>query len=385
MKKLLFLVLAVTAVGSVAWFFLGRPVDVETVRVSKGTLVRAVEEDGTVEAPDDRKIFATQAARVVEVPVQAGDAVSPGQILVRMTNPDLEISAAETRTRLDQAAMERRGVASRVVLGRLLLENAMKNALRRERLYREGAVSLSEMEDSKLAADRLREALTEARSTEKASIALESGLRRTLSELQAKREELVVKSPIKGVVLDLPAEKHRVFQPGDLVLTVAPEARIEVVSDVLSDALGGVAVGQKVRVSAPILGSAVLEGRVSKIHPQAFEKLSALGVVQRRVRVEVDLPFNPLLKPGFEVRVAIETAHRSGVHLLPVESVRTTENGDHLVLKVEGNRARMAVVRTGLTDRRSIEILEGLDEGDEVIRDAGLDLGEGTRVRVRRK
>ena len=189
-------------------------------------------------------------------------------------NPDIEISAAETRTRLEQAAMKRRGVASRVVLGRLLLENATKNALRRERLYQEGAVSLSEMEDAKLAADRLKEALTEARSVEKAAVALESGLRRTLSELQVKREELVVKSPIKGVVLDLPAEKDKVFQPGDLVVAVAPRARIEVASDVLSDALGGVAVGQGARVTAPILGSTVLEGRVSKIYPQAEEILS---------------------------------------------------------------------------------------------------------------
>jgi len=68
MKKLLFLILAVAALGVVAWLFLGRRVDVETVRVSKGTLVRTVEEDGIVEVPDDRKIFATQVARVVEVP-----------------------------------------------------------------------------------------------------------------------------------------------------------------------------------------------------------------------------------------------------------------------------------------------------------------------------
>ena len=82
MRKILFLILAIAAVGSAAWFFLGRPVEVETVRVSKGILVRTVEEDGTVEAPDDRKIFATQLARVVEVPVEAGDTVSRGQVLV---------------------------------------------------------------------------------------------------------------------------------------------------------------------------------------------------------------------------------------------------------------------------------------------------------------
>ena len=384
MKKLLFLLLAVAVAGTLAWFFLGRRQDVETVLVAKGSLVRTVEEDGTVEVPDDRKIFATQLARVADVPVEAGDSVSPGQVLVRMKNPDLDIRTAETRTLRGQATKELRGGAARVVSARLLLEDAERDASRMERLYRAGAVSLSELEEARLKEGRLREALAEARSAEGAATALESGLRRTLSELQVKGRELVVKSPIKGVVLDLPAETDKVFQPGELVVTVAPDARMEVVSDVLSDALGGVEVGQDVRVSAPILGSTILEGRVSKIYPQAEEILSALGVVQRRVRVRIVLPFEPQLKPGFEVRVAIETARHDNVDLLPVEAVRTAENGARLVLKVENGRIRMATVRTGLTDRRSVEVLEGVREGDEVVRDAGLDIEEGARVRVQR-
>jgi len=384
MKKLLFLLLAVAVFGTVAWFFLGRRVEVETVRVSKGTLVRTVEEDGTIEAPDDRKIFATQLARVVDVPVEAGDPVSTGQVLVRLKNSDLDIRAAETLTLLGQAAKERRGAASRVESARLLLEDAAKDSVRRKSLYQAGAVSLSELEEARLKESRLREALAEARSSQGSAVALESGLRRTLSELQVKGRELVVKSPIKGVVLELPAEKDKVFQPGELVVTVAPDARMEVVSDVLSDALGGVAVGQEVRVSAPILGSTILEGRVSKIYPQAEEILSALGVVQRRVRVRITLPFAPQLKPGFEVRVAIETARHDDVDLLPVEAVRTAENGARLVLKVENGRIRVATIRTGLTDRRSVEVLGGVREGDEVVRDAGLDIEEGTRVRVQR-
>jgi len=53
-------------------------------------------------------------------------------------------------------------------------------------------------------------------------------------------------------------------------------------------------------------------------------------------------------------------------------------------LKVENGRIRVATIRTGLTDRRSVEVLEGVREGDEVVRDAGLDIEEGTRVRVQR-
>jgi HlyD family secretion protein len=384
MRKTLFLLLILAAIGLTAWFFGGRSVEVETVRVSRGNLIRTVEEDGIVEVPDDRRIFATQTARVLEVAVQDGDAVLPGKLLVRMNNPDLEVRIQETRTLLEQAAKERRGAAARSASARLLLEDAFRNALRRERLYEAGAISLSELEEARLVEGRLKEDLAETRSAESSALALESGLRRTLSELEAKAKELLVRSPIRGFVLELPAEKDKVFQPGDLVVTVAPDAMMEVVSDVLGDALGGVAVGQKVRVTAPILRDLVLEGRVSKIYSQAFEKLSALGVVQRRVKVKISLPYTPALKPGFEVRVAIETERRSGALLLPVEAVRSTEKGERTVLRVEGNRIRTVKIRTGITDRRLIEILEGLEEGDEVVRNAGLDIAEGTRVRVQR-
>ncbi len=384
MRKSLFGVLGFVVIASTLWFLLLRGEEVETVRVARGDLVRIVEEDGIVEVPGDRRIFATQLARVLEVPVEEGDVVLPGTVLVRMKNPDLDVRIQETRTLLEQAKRDRLGAAALVESTRLLLSDAIRIAARRKRLYEAGAVSLSELEEATLALERLEKELKRRKSAEDSAAALESGLKRTVLELQAKGAELVARSPIRGIVLELPPEKDQVLQPGDLVATVAPEARMEVVSDILSDTMGSVAVGQKVRVTAPVLGEQVLEGKVSKIYPHAFEKLSALGVVQRRVKVRIDLPYSPRLKPGFEVRAAIETERHPGVLLLPIESVRTTESGERVVMRIERSRIKSVRVRTGIADRRFVEILEGLAEGDEVIRDAGLDLQEGSRVRVQR-
>lgn len=384
MKKILFGTLFFGVIAATLWFVFLRSEEVETVRVSRGDLVRTVEEDGVVEVPGDRRMYATQLARVLDVPVEEGDSVLPGTVLVRMKNPDLDVRIHETRTLLDQAIRDRQGASALVGSTRLLLSDAARVAARRKRLYEAGAISLSEFEEAVLTLERLEKDLERHQSAVDSAAVLESGLKRTVLELQAKGAELVVKSPIKGIILELPPEKDRVLQPGDHVATVAPEARMEVVSDILSDAMGNVAVGQKVRVTAPVLGSQVLEGKVAKIYPQAFEKMSALGVVQRRVKVRIDLPYSPRLKPGFEVRVAIETERHPGVLLLPIESVRTTESGERFAMKIERNRIKSVPIRTGLADRRSVEILEGLHEGDEVVRDAGLDLDEGRRVRVQR-
>jgi HlyD family secretion protein len=376
-----FVVILLLAAAGLAWFFRGRGVEAETLFVRRGDVIRAVEEDGTVEAPDDRKIFAVQLARVSSVEVEAGDLVKKGQVLVRMQNADLGVRISETRTQINQAARDLEGARARVAKSRLQLADADRNRDRMGRLYKAGTVALVDLEQARLGSNRAREELADSLSAYASAAALSAGLRKTLGELDAKARELVAKSPMEGIILELPAEVEKVLLPGDLVVSVGPEGQMEIAADILSDALGGVAVGQVVRVTAPILGAAVLEGRVKKIYPRAEEKLSALGVLQRRVEVKVSLPYNPKLKPGFEVRVAIETARRSNVLLLPVESVRTTGEGRKIVFQVQEGRVRLTPVTLGIGDRRFVEVVSGLSEGSEVVKDASLDLREKDRVR----
>jgi hypothetical protein len=68
------------------------------------------------------------------------------------------------------------------------------------------------------------------------------------------------------------------------------------------------------------------------------------------------------------------------VLLLPVERVRTNHDGLREVLKVNGGRIEIAPIETGISDRRNAEIVPGLAEGNLVVRDAGLDLEDETRV-----
>ena len=81
------------------------------------------------------------------------------------------------------------------------------------------------------------------------------------------------------------------------------------------------------------------------------------------------------------MRVFVETSRREKALILPVESIRT-EDGARTAFLIERGKILAVPVRTGITDRRMVEIIEGLEEGDVVVRDASLDLREGERVRV---
>ncbi|MDT8284869.1 MAG: efflux RND transporter periplasmic adaptor subunit [Thermovirgaceae bacterium] len=379
LKMIAAAVVIVVIALSLYMFF--RPLEVSAVRVSRGEISSGVEEDGYVQPIDDRNLYATQNARIVEVPVEAGEEVLRGQILVRMTNPDLDAALAEVRAYSGQAEKSVSGYAAVVGSMRLLLADEKRTLDRSKTLFQAGAISRTELEQANLRVERIGKDLKEAEARLASASGLRKGLRDQLSELEKKSAELTVQSPIDGYVLNLPAKEDQVVAPGDLVVGLAVRNEMEIRADVLSDALGSVEVGQHVRITAPVLGGIALDGLVKKIYPLAEEKISPLGVEQRRVPVIITLPVTGVLRPGYEVRVFIVTARRIKTLILPVESVRT-EDGSKKAFKITGGRVRVTAVKTGITDRRMVEILEGLEEGYIVVRDASLDIQEGQRIRV---
>jgi len=364
-----------------ALFFVFRPEEMDTVRVVKGEVSSGVEEDGYVQPLEDRNFYATQTARITELPVEAGDGVSRGQVLINMANPDLDVILAETRAYWRQSEKSRDGYEAAAASLRLLLVDERRNLERYRKLFEAGALSRTEMEQSSLRVERYAKDLIEAEARLASVSALSMGLQQQVLELERKHAELTLISPIDGYILELPVKKEQVVMAGEFLVALGVKDEMEIRSDVLSDSLGGVRVGSRVRITAPILGDFAQEGHVQKIYPLAEEKVSPLGVAQRRVPVIIAFPVSELLKPGYEVRVFIETSRREDTLILPVESVRT-EDGVRKVFRVEEGRIGVAKVRTGITDRRMVEILEGLEEGDKVVRDASLDPREGKRVRT---
>ncbi|MDO9509566.1 MAG: HlyD family efflux transporter periplasmic adaptor subunit, partial [Thermovirgaceae bacterium] len=234
---------AAAAVIALSLFMFFRPLEVSAVRTSRGEISSGVEEDGYVQPIDDRNLYATQNARIVEVPVEAGDAIVRGQLLVRMTNPDLNAVLAEVRTYSDQAEKSVSGYAAAVGSMRLLLADEKRTLERSKALFQAGAISRTELEQANLRVERVGKDLTEAGAKLASSSELRKGLRDQLGELEKKSAELIMKSPIDGYVLNLPAKEDQVVAPGDLVVGLAVRNEMEIRADVLSDALGNVEVG----------------------------------------------------------------------------------------------------------------------------------------------
>lgn len=325
-------------------------------------------------------IQATQSARVVEVPVETGQTVEKGQPLAVLENLDLAVQISDVHSQISQAAVAASGARASLERLQLDLKDSQDNLARSEILYKAGAISQVDYDKAKLLVETNQKIINEQNSVLESALTQEADLNQSLQQLIAKEGQLVVKGPVAGIVMNLPVKQEQVVGPGTLLVNVAISDQPEVKADILSDDLADVKIGQQVSITAPVLGQQVLVGEVQKIYPQAEEKTSALGVIQRRVPVIITLPDPANLKPGYEVRVAIETMSRENVLVLPRESVRTREDGQ--VMVVVNKRIQHQLVKTGISDQDNVEITGGLTADELVVRDGSLDLAEKTRVKI---
>ena len=169
---------------------------------------------------------------------------------------------------------------------------------------------------------------------------------------------------------------------GQPLLVVGDTAAVEAVIDVLSGEVQQIAPGAAVGLSLGGTAPAIV-GRVARVEPVAFTKVSALGIEEQRVNVIVDLPAGaPGVGDGFRVDARIVVSSREGALLVPSAALVRDGEGWR-VFAVEAGRARARTVTVQARHADSAWVSEGLREGEKVLLYPGSTVRDGQAVRVR--
>lgn len=379
-KRLVWAGVLLAIIALALYSYWGNTQTAEMVKVEPGSISIRVNETGYVQSVNDCEVQALQTGYIVSLESSIGERVQAGQVLLRMNNPDLQLARTSAAAQLAQAQAQL-AIAQQAQAGyRIDLETATKELQRTEQLYKSGAATKAEWEGAQSAVQSLQKTIEHQEKyltdlQEQAALSQQS-----VAQIDQKSEQLTVVSPVAGTILDLPLKIGAFVNTGTLVAQIGTPEILEVRSDLLGDQMADIAVGQKVYITAAVLGDQVLTGKVRTIRPRAFTKVSALGVEQRRVPVIIALDSTGKLKPGYEVQVSIETAAKQGILTVPRESVQGTAGSENVLLIVNGKIKHQAV-KTGLRGQDVIEVLSGLISGDLIVRDASTDLAENIRVK----
>jgi HlyD family secretion protein len=399
-KRTLILSIAtgVALAAALVWAFAPRPVEVEAATAAIGAFEQTIDEDARMRLPERHIISAPLVGRVARIVLREGDVVPTGAVVATLTpvmSPLLdERSTREAQARIDgaQAQLGRAGV--RIERARVGVEQARLEWRRSEQLAKEGFIAPTKLDSDRLGAQA---AIKELETAQQERHIAAHDLEQARAALLALRQPVgsagrsfAVTSPITGRVLRVLQQSEGTVALGAPLAEVGNLDTLEVVAELLTtDALRAQA-GTPVRIER-WGGPGVLEGRVTRIEPSAFTKVSALGVEEQRVNVIIDITtpreqWNAL-GDGFRVSVRIVVTAVNEALLVPASAVfpaSTQDDRPMAVFVLTDGRAKLTPVALAGRNATSAWISGGLPHGAKVIVYPPTAVRDGVRVRERK-
>jgi multidrug resistance efflux pump len=364
--------------------------------VKRGEMVRQVRGPGNLVSEQVRYIASLTAGRVERRLVEPGAIVDSATVLLELSNPDVEIQALDAQRQLtaEQARLvdlqtqlenQRLSQEGLVVTVRTQYMEAMRSVSRDEELAERGLLSDIDLQNSRGRAEELesrleveRQRLAVMANAQETQLSAQRAQVERLRSIAVFKENLVasmrVVAGVSGVLADLPLEPGQWVRPGDELARIVQPGRLRAEVRIPETQARDVAIGQLALIDTR--PDTVL-GRVIRIDPAV-----AGGSVTVDVRLEGELPKEA--RPDLSIDGTIEIERLTDVLYLARPTYGQPNSLVGLFKIVEGGNAAVRVtVRLGRSSVNTIEIIEGLVEGDEVIVSDMSNWDEYDRVRLR--
>jgi hypothetical protein len=328
--------------------------------------------------------------------VEPGAEVDSATVLLELSNPDVQIQALDAqrqltaeearlvdlRTRLENQRLSQEGLVATVQAQHL---EARRNVTRDKELAERGLLSEIDLQNSRDRAEELEKRLEiERQRLAVMTDAVETQLSAQRAQVERLRSiavfqenlvaSMLVVAGVSGVLADLPWEEGQWVRPGDNLARIVQPGRLKAELRIPETQARDVAIGQVALIDTR---SDTIQGRVTRIDPAVQG-----GSVTVDVRLEGELPKEA--RPDLSVDGTIEIERLSDVLYVSRPTYGQANSLVGLFKVVEGGDAAVRVsVRLGRASVNTIEIVEGLIEGEEIIVSDMSTWDEHDRVRLR--
>ncbi len=393
-RRSLLWALLVAGLAVVLFFgFRPQPLLVDVEAVSRGPMARTVEEEGRTRVMEIYRISAPLSGQVRRIELEPGDRVEAGQVIARI---DAQATGVLDVRSVKEAESQVAAAGAALEVARREFEAAVADNVFAAAEYKR-LRTLGEQE--LIAVNEVEEAEAAAKHADAVQRAAQAQVERARHDLEAARTALSyagsldpvasgvisLHAPVSGVVLRRHFESAQVVAAGAPILEIGELAFLEVEVDVLSADAVGIEPGMRVLFER--WGEAEpLQGRVRRVEPGGFTKISALGVEEQRVWVIADFTSPQTLwqRLGDEYRVNARFIlwEADDALRVPLSALFRRDDGWAL-FAVEGGRARLRSVNIGEQGENFAQVIGGVAAGEHVVVHPDRELEDGRRVRLR--
>lgn len=373
-----------------------RPVTVDLVTIEREPMMVTVDEEGETRVHDVFVLSAPVTGRVRRIEAHVGDPVIANEtVLARIEpgDPSFLDPRSEAQARAaEQAAESALAVAAaEVEQARAEFEFAVAEHRRARDLIIDGTISVRDVDSAERAYKTTRAALATAQAAlQMRAFQLDQAKAQLISpaESQQRRSEcdcLEVTAPVSGSVLRIVNPSERVVPAGAALVEIGDPADLEIVVDFLSADAVRIESGQQVIIER-WGGDHALAGRVRRVEPFGFRKISALGIEEQRVNVIVDFTSRSeewsRLGHGYQVEARVVLFEVDDALAVPLTAI-FRHDVEWAVFVNQDDRASLRTIEIGRRNGVVAEIVHGLEPGEEVVLHPSNRVIDGVRIATR--
>ena len=333
------------------WFARTPSIDVDVALVRSGPLTVRVATNGVIEPIEKSEVRARLDGRVLEIP-KAGAELRAGDLL-------LKLDAGPTAAELASAESSRLLAVDSLREARGKLRRAERRADHDRRLFGDQAITQERLDET--LADHA-EARARVRFLEAEVPLRTAALDLRIAELRAQRDGAEVRASFDGTVYKTSARPGERVRSGDAVVWFADLTRPRVRANVDQVDLGRVRIGQVVQITSNAYPDRTRSAEIEQLIPNVVKKQSRFVA---EALAPVAAPATGLL-PGMGVDVEIAVDAVPDALQIPSDALLRDGEGS-FVYRVDGDRVRVRRVLVGRSTVGSVEVVEGLAAGDQVV------------------
>jgi HlyD family secretion protein len=368
-------------VAATVWFAWPQPVPVDLATVTTGPMEVTVDDEAKTEVRHVYTVSAPITGKVLRIspPRHVGDQVTVDDTVIAVMQPtapsfhdartheelQAALGAAEAAVTLAEAEVHR--IEAALGYSRTLLERA-------EKLVRTGAISQEVLDKAKFNVETNEAALASAKAQVEVRRNEQAMIEARLGQPYGADAEsdpsccIQLRAPVTGRILKIIQESEGLVQAGTPLVEVGDPLDLNVMADLLSTDAVRIKPGASVHIDG--WGGPPIEGKVTRVDPAGFLKVSALGIEEQRVHTEIDFvdPPEAWSQLGHDYRVIVHVTSWKDENAVTVPVAALFRQGDDwAVFVVRDGRARTILLKIGQRNNRVAQVESGLSAGDRVV------------------
>jgi len=429
MKKILLVVLAVLVAAGLVSFFIYHQqsgyTKVLTAKIVRQDLSTVVSGTGQIKPKTYVVVGATSFGRITHFFVKEGDLVKKGQTVATIENVQQaanvngqQAAIAAAKTDIASYIAAEKTAEANVEHAKADLEQKKLDWDRAQSLYKEGILAKQDYDAKKAAYDTdmasVDQAVAQLNQSKAQTDSARGHMQTQVANLRVNQDLLdktVATAPFDGIVTNMPMREGETVvtgiqnSEGSTLMTLADMSVITAEVKVDETDIVNIQLGQPAEVTVDALPGKIFKGHVTLVGDQALLRSTGIATSQSTTGTEEAKDFKVVvtldetsndLRPGLSTTAKITTAHKSGALSMPIQAL-TMHNPDDDKAKGPGGvqaastssnsaaksapqqgvyvldnsggklRAKFVPVKTGITGATDVEVVSGLNEGQEIV------------------